>query len=205
MLAVPSQTNTATHGLLERIGRGWPGRGAAVECGAWLGAGTIALARGLVEAGYDLPLYVFDRWKATRQEVNKAMRAGVTVAKGDDLLPLWRRNVTPVYGNVRPVRTRLGNLQWDGGPIAILVVDAAKTEPQFSAMMGALLPSLMQGAAVALLDYWYWQRWHGPKRHDYQCQERWIEAQADQFEHVEDVRDACGALFRFKGGEKPDG
>lgn len=201
---IPSQTGTRTHALLERIGREWPGCGVAVECGAWLGAGTAALARGLVAAGYDMPLYAFDRWQATRAEVRKAARAGVTISPGDDLLPAWRRNVSPIYGNLAAERVNLGRLTWSGNPIGILVVDAAKTEPHFSGMMGALVPALIPGAKVALLDYRYWRKWQGPWREKYQCQERWIAARAGEFEHVEDVPGECGAVFRFIGGRADD-
>lgn len=198
-MTIPSQTGAATHLMLERIGAAWPGIGVAVECGAWLGAGTVALARGLIEAGYAQPLHVFDRWRATRDEVRKAAAGGVTIREGDDLLPIWLDNVVPVYSNVRPVRTELSKLRWCGDPIAILVVDAAKREPAFSAMMGALVPALCPCAAVALLDYYYWMKWEGPRREQYLCQERWIKAHAAQFEHVEDVPGSSGAVFKFKG------
>ena len=200
---IPSQTDKGTQAMLERIGAAWPGYGVAVECGAWLGAGTVALARGLVAAGYDRPLFAFDRWRATRAEVWKAQRAGVVIVLGEDLLPAWRTNVTPVYADLRPRRVSLGHLVWQEGPITVLVVDAAKREPHFSGMMGALLPSLLPGAAVALLDYYYWRKWEGKRRQGYQCQERWIAAQGSEFEHVEDVPGDVAALFRYRmeGGE----
>ena len=55
------------------------------------GATCAALASGLVEAGYDRPVYCFDRWKANRGQVRKAAeRAGLSLRRWANLEPVFR-------------------------------------------------------------------------------------------------------------------
>lgn len=199
-MKIPTMTGAATHAALEAIGRAWTGRGVAVECGCWLGASTCALLRGLVAAGYDRPIYAFDRWVANASEVDKAGDAGMMVTLGENLLPIWHANVSRQYQNICPQRGELRRLDWSGRPIEILVVDAAKREPVFSHLMGQFGPHLVDGAWVALLDYFYWRKFDGAAADALRCQERWVSGQDGHWKMVTDLTGESGAIFRYLQG-----
>ena len=55
---LPSMTSLECQAYLKEIGQQWTGNGYAMELGSWLGASSIALLEGLVEAGYDRGLGV---------------------------------------------------------------------------------------------------------------------------------------------------
>ena len=197
---IPSMTNAAAHRALETLGREWTGRGVAVECGCWLGASSVALLRGLVAAGYDRPFYGFDRWAANDSEVAKAADQGMTLAVGQDISTEWVMNALLVYPKLRARRGNLGAMRWDGGPVEVLVLDAAKREPIFSHVMGEFVPSLVDGASVVLLDYGYWRRFEGAQADALRCQERWVVAH-EGFEYLAPVGEV-GAWFRYREGGK---
>ena len=67
----------------------WTGQGLAVELGGWLGASTVPLLSALSDVGYSDLYWVFDRWQASENEVQKAKIQGLELKVGQNLLPLF--------------------------------------------------------------------------------------------------------------------
>lgn len=180
---IPSMTSASVLRFLTHLGAGWRGEGVAVECGSWLGASTVALARGLIIAGYDRPFHCFDRWRATRSEVTKAAQAGVDIRRAQNLEPLFRANVEPVYGNLNTHRGWIHEATWGGDPIEFFLLDAAKREPAFSTVLRTFGPSWIPGATVVcLMDYGYGQNLSPEHAEPYRCQREFVARHAKAFQ-----------------------
>jgi hypothetical protein len=195
---VPSMTPHYVHSYLRELGRGWSGRGCAVELGCWLGASTLALLSGLVERGYDLPYYCHDFWRATDEQVRLA---GGQIIAGQDLLPLFLASVSPIYAGVV---ARPGDIARTVGrydrPVEICLLDAPKTDPLFSRCMGELEPCFVPGATVlGLLDYSFHRKCPGDDR--YLAPIRYVEERARRYELEAEWPGQCScAFFRYRGG-----
>ena len=201
---IPTMSGPATLDTLEAIGKEWTAQGVVVECGCWLGAGSCALLRGMeyverTDSQWANTFYGCDRWRASASEVKKAAAQGVTLEEGEDLFPHWFQNILTV--EILPwisfMPGELKELQWSGPEVEILVIDAAKREPAFSHLMGQFTPWLVKGAWVALLDYYYWRKFSGPRAEAYKAQQRYVAAHEDLFYHIVDISGESGAVFRF--------
>ena len=113
-------------------------RGDVVEVGSWMGAGTVALARGISKTNNSL--YVYDRWRATEDEVRKAQAAGATIGLSEDLLPQVRRRVEKITPNAHFIQGEILDAKYSGSPIGLYVDDAAKTEKLFRYVTGLFAP-----------------------------------------------------------------
>jgi len=195
---IPSMTSTSVLAYLRELGRQWTSAGVAVECGCWLGASCAALAQGLVEAGYNRPIYCYDRWTATRSQVRKAARVGVHLHNGQDLDHLFRANVSPYYKDLILIRGRIEHAKCPNAPIELFILDAAKTEPAFSAVMRQFGPHWIPGVTiVGLQDYGYWRKFEGPMRDQLRCQERFVTRFSDHFELMRDFNPLSPVFFRY--------
>jgi hypothetical protein len=198
LAAIPTMSPPAVLERLYEIGAGWSGRGAAVECGCWLGATCAALASGLAVAGYDRPIYCYDRWEANASEVAKAARFGLALRPGEDLEPHFLRQLAPFGADVRSLRGPIHRARHAGGPIEIFVLDAAKREPAFGAALRAFGPSWIPGVTVvAFLDFFFYRKLAGAEREEFRCQERFAERHARQLEPLGELD--SGAYFRYAG------
>lgn len=180
-------TPPRVHEYLEQIGRKWTGLGVAVELGAWLGASSAALLTGLVEAGYNLPYYVYDRWIANEAQVKKAHTVGVTITDGQDLLPLFLKNVSG-YKHINTVQGNISNTihTYPGGPIEVCLFDAPKRNPVFTVAIQAVLPHFIPGVTVlGLLDY-YFHRFRHPQDGRFLAPVKFIEQNSRYFKKIKE-------------------
>lgn len=196
-------TPECTHDYLREIGRGWTGKGVAIELGSWLGATAVPLAQGLVEAGYDQPFYCYDRWKANESEVRKAKDQGIKISVGQNLEPLFLANILPVYSNIRTIRGSIINtLRWKNNPIEIFILDAAKRNPAFAHVIRQLSPHWIPGVTVlGLLDYYFYRHCTGKKREACMVQERFINLNKDSFVLIKAWPKCTNVFFRYEGGK----
>lgn len=197
-MMIPSMTSMIVLDYLHELGCGWTGAGVAVECGCWLGASCAALASGLVEAGYNQPVFCYDDWAATHDQIPKAERYGVKLQYRQDTEPLFRANVAPIYNNLITRRGRIETAEWGIMPIEFFILDAAKTNPAFIQVLRIFGPSWIPGVTiVGLLDYSYWQKFHGPMRELLRCQNDFVERYKAHFAPMRDFEDSSPAFFRY--------
>jgi hypothetical protein len=179
-----------------------------VEVGAWLGAGTYELATAMKEHGHSAStLHVYDWFIASRQCVGKAAgrhryRDGVAVDDlgkpiklkvGQDTLPMVRRFLFD-FPFIRFYKGDINKLKYNGKPIGVLVVDAAKREKSFVPMMAKLEPHLAPGAVVFFMDYYF----HLYKRRaGTECQAAYVKA-SGKYTHLESHKNLCCAVFRYE-------
>jgi len=198
---IPTMLSWKVRDYLQHVGSQWTGEGFAVECGAWLGGGTAALATGLNEAGYDRPLCVYDRWEANNEEVKKAWNANVKLTCGQNIEPVFREFVEPHCNfPVKTYRGRIEQAKWCGHPIEIWLLDAAKREGPFYGALRAFGPSWIPGVTtIGLLDFGFYRSFgDDPKAEFYLEQLAFIDRFPDRFELIEDFGpDDSPAFFKY--------
>ncbi len=205
---IPAMSPPEVHEYLREIGKGWIGKGLAMEVGSWMGATSAALLDGLVEAGYDQPFWAFDRWKANDSEVEKAAEQGVSIILGQDVAPIYHMNVSPIYENLHQIK---GRVPWrfrlySGDPIEFCIFDAPKKNPVFDHCINFVGQYFIPGVTVlGLMDYYFYR-----SRRDIQRQSDWekflapvefIEKYSDHFTRLREFPDNGSCVF-FKY-EKP--
>jgi len=158
---IPAMSPGVVHDYLRELGRGWSGQGVAMEVGCWLGATSVPLLEGLVEAGYNKPFWAFDRWRANASEVMKAKAQGQKISFHQDLQNIYLRNVHSVYDNIIAIKGRIPNTfrSYRPEPIELCMFDAPKREPVFGVAVRKLVPHFIPGVTVfGLLDYYFYER-----------------------------------------------
>ena len=181
---IPAMTPQCVHDYLRELGSKWMGKGVVIELGSWLGASAHPLLEGLKEAGYDRPFYAYDRWQANLEQVVKAKNQGVIIQEGQDLLPLFLKNVTPVYNYIYPTRGAISTTiqTYPKEPIEICLFDAPKQEPIFTDAVRALSPYWIPGVTVlGLLDYYFYLSIEGRMREKFKAPVNFIEKHWDSF------------------------
>jgi hypothetical protein len=162
-----------------------------VEVGSWLGAGTAQLALGARESGASI--HVYDNWRATEEEVEKARRAGVELRRGQDTLPLVRANLELFDVDITFHQGDIRRSAWPGGPIGLYVDDAAKQPRTFRHVVSTFAPHWQDGCVVVLMDYWYFRK--GGFR--YRSQQVWAWWNRARLERLEDrIAGTSAAAFR---------
>jgi len=194
---IPAMTSSAVWGRLEEIGAGWQGLGAAVECGSWFGASACALARGLVHAGYDRPLYLFDAWQLNQSEVIKARAAGFEVRFNQDIEAICRANVQAVYPRVETHKGAIQKARWTPEPIEIFVLDAVKRDPAFSTVMAKFVRHCVPGAIIVMLDFHYWKHAPAHNREAFMAQLGWAQKWCSEMGNLEDMGGLPGTSAQF--------
>ncbi len=126
--------------------------GAVVELGSWFGRSAIALGAGLRDSGRSTPLYCFDRFRWNPTFASSIKIADVRLPDGGDFIPYFLANVLPVYPHVHATKTTIEALEWDGGPIEILFVDAPKTFADLTKTLLVFGPHLTVGRSLVVLQ-----------------------------------------------------
>lgn len=179
-----------------------------VEIGAWLGAGTLELALSMCEYGHDREsaLRVFDRFEADESQVVKAAglhqysanilvdNAGsvVKLNVGMDTLPIVK-DFLHCFKFVRFYKGEIGHVQYQGNKIGVLVIDAVKRDPYFTAMMKKFEPYLADGAVVFLMDFYYHEKVKGAGT---ECQGVYVE-KSGRYVFLEHPPNLSCAVFRY--------
>lgn len=143
------------------------GYGEIVDAGAFLGASSYCLAKGLSEnarmTSKSGRLHAFDLFGLWREEgetyefMSQELRAAFDVDLGDDQssLPVYFRNL----GDLGPlVRVHPGDITrrpWPGRPIEILFIDICKTLDVWRHVLATFYPSLIPGVSVVVQQDWH--------------------------------------------------
>jgi predicted O-methyltransferase YrrM len=161
---------------------GW---GAIVDLGPWLGASSAMLAEGLKRQGKKDKVFSFDlfTWDPSYMDA----KAHENLKAGDDFRHLAVREVGDYISWIEFEKRDLMNTSWEGGPIEILFVDAAKTWELTNAIFRGFGPHLVPGRSrVVLQDF----RHHGT---------HWLplifDSRPDIWKEVEGVEDGHTVTF----------
>lgn len=195
---IPSMTPTVVQDYLREIGRQWTGQGMAMELGCWMGASSVPLLEGLVEAGYNKEYWAFDKWKANATEVQKSRRQGLRIKEHENIQPIFLHNVRKVYPHITAVRGRIPNIlkHWRPGPIEMCMFDAPKRNPVFSGAVNKLLPHFIPGVTVfGLLDYYFYKSKPKDEQDEFLAPVRFIRRHEGCFELMAEFPDNGSCVF----------
>jgi tetratricopeptide (TPR) repeat protein len=118
------------------------GFGAVVDLGPWLGGSSVAMAHGLRLRGKPGRVQSYDlfAWEPAYMS-----SLATDLRQGDDFQPLFRK-VTAAYADrIDAQRMDLMQGSWNGGPIEILFVDAAKSWGLWREILRVFGPHLVPG------------------------------------------------------------
>lgn len=195
---IPAMTPLVVHNYLRSIGQSWSGSGVAMELGCWLGASSVALLEGLVQAGYDRDFYAFDLWIANNQQVEKAKAFGTNLTKNQNLTYLYRNNVNEVYDRVIITQGRIPQTlsSFPGEPIEICIFDAPKTNPTFLTSIQLLEKHFVPGRTIlGLLDYYSYRKNEGMKREKLKAPCRYIADNQSKYKMIASWPQECSCVF----------
>jgi hypothetical protein len=196
---IPSMGGKEIGGFLRAAAREAPANSAIVEVGSWLGAGTAQFALGVRErrSNGSIRIQCYDRWEATKPEVEKAARKGpVSLQPGQDTLPLVIDALVPFNVPISFVKGDVADATWDEEPISVYLDDAAKIPSRFFHVLKTFGPAWIPGVTLlVLMDYHYWKK-TGSAEH--KCQTNFVENYREHFEPVEGLHRGSNAAFVYK-------
>lgn len=158
--AVPSMISDAERRLYLWLTESWSTeQGAVVDLGAFAGGSTACLAEGLVRSGKLARVHAFDRFRADKKTKETVLYpAGVPPFEGADLLPVAQELLSPWSANVTLVPGEIEDAVWRGGPIEIMVIDAAKTARATDRIAEIFFPHLIPGHSIVVQqDFLHWK------------------------------------------------
>jgi hypothetical protein len=152
--AVPTMLSQDERRLYLWLGRdGAAGRGAIVDLGCFVGGSTAHLAEGNRRAAQPVAVHAYDRFRVAAGLKRRMLYArGVPPFPGQDMLPLATRLLAPWADRVVLHRGLIQRQTWPGGPIAVLVVDAAKSARVADAIARKFLPFVVPGGLIVHQD-----------------------------------------------------
>lgn len=127
------------------------GAGEVVEIGTWLGCSTLHLAAGLRDRGSTQLLHSYDdyQWRT-----GMGAKSGLDIAEGASFYPNFLGNLGELRSHVDPSVASVTDLNWQGGKIESLVIDAPKSWRSIRRVMRQLAPHFISGKTrIALQDY----------------------------------------------------
>jgi len=129
-----------------------PPGGAIVDLGCFMGSTAIALAHGVLQSGGREEILAYDlfEWAAW---MNGSPTHGVYLP-GESFLPEARGYARDHGGGlIRMQKADLSQHEWDGRPIALLLIDAMKSFEVAQQVARSFYPALLPGAVVIHQDF----------------------------------------------------
>lgn len=146
---VPTMLTAEEALLYHWLGRRVAGDGAVVDLGAYAGGSAARLLSGLAAAGRGNPVHSYDRFRSSRAFWARYMPdEPLPEADDADLLPVVRRNLAPWGDQVVLHVGDIGEKRWEGGPLEVLSVDAAKGSAMADHIAAEFFPALVPGRGV---------------------------------------------------------
>jgi len=168
--------------LTEEKYEGW---GAVVDLGPWLGSSSAALAEGLRRQNRQDKVSSFDLFKWERSYMERVGREDLQ--DGEDFLPVFKRHIGEYAAWIEPRKQDLVNYRWEGGPIEILFVDAAKSWELTNAIFKGFGDSLIPHRSRIVLQDFRWPTTH------------WLalifDSRPDLWEEIESVENGTTVTF----------
>lgn len=133
--------------------------GAVVDLGCFVGGSTARLADGHIDAGKIHWVHAYDRFKADeRTKTHELYRKGIAPFEGVDIYWLARDLLEPWEDRVTLHRGDIMTKTWDGSPIELLVMDAAKSTETTDGIAERFFPHLIPGQSLVVQqDYFHWR------------------------------------------------
>lgn len=163
--------------------------GAIVDLGTWLGGSAALFVEGVRRAGRATRIHSFDlfQWEEFMEGSHP-----LGLPPGADFRPAARELLGEAAAQVDLQRADLNTCVWEGGPIEILFVDAAKSWALLNAILCGFAPALVPGRSrVVLQDFRY-----------HYC--HWLplvfDSRPDLWEEVESVELGDTVTFRPRRG-----
>ncbi len=186
---IPAMTSHLAHDELRALASQVRSPASIVEVGVWLGACTRAMAESAA-----VPIHGYDVFTANWDQVKKAAQAEIKLENGQDTLPLVRLFLGGAPGEVILHKGNAVNARWEG-PIGLYVDDACKHQSAFDAVMRTFSPWFIEGAWVALMDFFFYEKKNNSPALMYQ--KAYVEARPSNFEFVKRIPDSSNAIFRW--------
>ena len=148
---VPTMLTPEESQLYHWLGRRARGLGATVDLGAYAGGSAARLLSGLARSGQPFHVHSYDRFRSSRAFWAKYMPDEPLPDTDDaDLLPVVRRHLAPWQDHLTLHIGDIGEKRWDGGPIEILSVDAAKGAVMADHVAAEFFPALIPGQSIVV-------------------------------------------------------
>jgi hypothetical protein len=132
------------------------GEGCIVDLGPLAGGSTHALCSGLAEnpraAAGRTQVHSYDLWRFSSGW--EPFFPGVKPRVGDDLHPLFRKNLEAFGDRVVAHPGDLRKHRWNGDPIEILFIDAAKSVGLWTHILREFLPHCIPGRTLIVQQDW---------------------------------------------------
>ncbi|MEQ8964373.1 MAG: class I SAM-dependent methyltransferase [Azospirillaceae bacterium] len=146
--SIPGMTTANEGRFLYRLtNRQYTGRGAIVEIGTWLGRSSAHLAAGLRDSGLPGVVRCYDHFQWAGG-ANWHAKSGIMREPGSDFMPDFLAHTAPFADRIDAKRSTVTKLEFDPGPIELLVVDAPKRTKDVAALLAKLSPHVMPGVTV---------------------------------------------------------
>lgn len=151
---VPTMLSAEERQLYLWLGRdGAGGRGAIVDLGCFLGGSTAHLAEGNRRAARPVAIHAYDRFRvAPGMKKRLLYDRGIARFAGQDVLPLTTAYLAPWADRITLHRGLIERQSWTGEPIAVLVIDAAKSARVADAIARIFFPALVPGGLIVQQD-----------------------------------------------------
>ena len=205
---IPSMGTWKLSGYFYHITKNLSGNGCIVECGAWLGSCTAAMALGLADKKSTIPIHTFDYFKARGQdgEVLKAMNAGVELVDGQDTLKVVKKYIKPLYRNVVYHKGYIMDFKWDPKNKIVFYVDDMNKHPKsFIHALNTFGPAWIPGKTlIALMDFHIYKRPYHANRKTGIYQSKFIKKYKNHFKLIRDFEDKKNTAVIFKYIKKLD-
>lgn len=170
--------------------------GCIVEVGTYLGACTVEILKGLEQSGKANRVYCYDHFKCIYENQKRLAAGHAKLEIGKSYFGAFYRNIKELSSDLIVTQINVRLATWNrSDPIALYIDDASKKKDTFDHVTKTFFPSLIPGAIVMLMDYFYYE-----KKPKYGYQRKWMKTHSSNFDFVERPDGSSPAIFRYLGG-----
>lgn len=158
-VGIPTMLSKAERRLLYSLARDYPGDGAIVDAGCFLGGSTAALLAGVrdrAEPRTGPPVASYDLFRVEEFTIPKFFRDDGSVQVGESFRPRFDRHVSRFDLPHDVHEGDITKIGWPGGPIDVLFLDVLKSWEINDAVLRDFFPSLIPGRSVIVHQDYGW-------------------------------------------------
>jgi len=167
---------------------------AIVEVGPFLGSATAFMACGARRENGGPEIHCYDPWE-TDDYIRKAEKLGIRLEPGQDMLPLFLKNLEQFGANLVPHKMSFMASSWGGRKIGLFVCDAGAPRELLEHMEKVFEPYFIPNhTSVLLMDYYFYETHSDPVYAEHRDYMR-----ARGSDYVQYAKKARTAFFRYQG------